>query len=302
MFELRAAISVLRPYSSRLLTTPSDLAPMSTRISSLSMRTTVPSTTSPCLRLRISPACSLSSSSIVVGSGRSSTTRRRLGGRRGARRSAALRPRQRAHPRVSRRPRRARRALGASSARRPRPQRRLVGSGSSAVGSTAARRVGSAASDLGGDRSAASRRRLLTARAASPSVGSVGSRSATASAAWQLGRGGSSASAAVGGLGRRRPRRPRPRPRRSRRRPRRVGCGGARPSAAASAASARELGVPACRLRRPAASVGVDAVDRWRCSSPRRRGRAVGLGVAPRSRRLGRVLLSTVNVVVSSDR
>ena len=67
-------VSVLRPYSSRLLTTPSDLAPMSTSISSLSMRTTVPSTTSPCLRLRISPSCSLSSSSIVVGSGRVSTT------------------------------------------------------------------------------------------------------------------------------------------------------------------------------------------------------------------------------------
>src|SRR4030067_948815 len=61
--------SVLRPKTSRLLTTPSDLAPMSTRISSLSMRTTVPSTTSPCLKLRISPLCSLSSSSIVVGSG-----------------------------------------------------------------------------------------------------------------------------------------------------------------------------------------------------------------------------------------
>ena len=43
---------------------------MSTRISSLSMRTTLPSTTSPCLRLRISPDCSLSSSSMVVGSGR----------------------------------------------------------------------------------------------------------------------------------------------------------------------------------------------------------------------------------------
>jgi hypothetical protein len=49
-----AGLSALRPYSSRLLTTPSDLAPMSTRISSLSMRTTLPSTTSPCLRLRIS--------------------------------------------------------------------------------------------------------------------------------------------------------------------------------------------------------------------------------------------------------
>ena len=42
---------------------------MSTRISSLSMRTTVPSTTSPCLKLLMSESCSASSSSIVVGSG-----------------------------------------------------------------------------------------------------------------------------------------------------------------------------------------------------------------------------------------
>ena len=42
---------------------------MSTRISSLSIRTTVPSTTSPCLKLRMSASCSASSSSIVVGSG-----------------------------------------------------------------------------------------------------------------------------------------------------------------------------------------------------------------------------------------
>ena len=61
--------SVLRPNSSRLLTTPSLLAPMSTRISSLSIRTTVPSTTSPCLKLLISPSVSARSSSIVVGSG-----------------------------------------------------------------------------------------------------------------------------------------------------------------------------------------------------------------------------------------
>ena len=58
-----------RPNSSRLLTTPSLLAPMSTRISSLSMRTTWPSTTSPCLKLLMSESCSASSSSIVVGSG-----------------------------------------------------------------------------------------------------------------------------------------------------------------------------------------------------------------------------------------
>ena len=61
-----------RPNSSRLLTTPSLLAPMSTRISSLSMRTTLPSTTSPCLKLLMSESCSASSSSIVVGSGPSS--------------------------------------------------------------------------------------------------------------------------------------------------------------------------------------------------------------------------------------
>ncbi len=58
-----------RPNSSRLLTTPSLLAPMSTRISSLSMRTTWPSTTSPCLKLLMSESCSARSSSIVVGSG-----------------------------------------------------------------------------------------------------------------------------------------------------------------------------------------------------------------------------------------
>ena len=45
---------------------------MSTRISSLSIRTTVPSTTSPCLKLLMSESCSASSSSIVVGSGPSS--------------------------------------------------------------------------------------------------------------------------------------------------------------------------------------------------------------------------------------
>ena len=61
--------SAWRPKSSRLLTTPSLFAPMSTRISSLSMRTTVPSTTSPCLKLLMSESCSASSSSIVVGSG-----------------------------------------------------------------------------------------------------------------------------------------------------------------------------------------------------------------------------------------
>ena len=43
---------------------------MSTRISSLSIRTTLPSTTSPCLKLLMSASCSASSSAIVVGSGR----------------------------------------------------------------------------------------------------------------------------------------------------------------------------------------------------------------------------------------
>ena len=42
---------------------------MSTRISSLSILTTRPSTTSPCLKLRMSASCSASSSSIVGGSG-----------------------------------------------------------------------------------------------------------------------------------------------------------------------------------------------------------------------------------------
>ena len=47
---------------------------MSTSISSLSIRTTVPSTTSPCLKLLMSESCSVRSSSIVVGSGPSSFT------------------------------------------------------------------------------------------------------------------------------------------------------------------------------------------------------------------------------------
>ena len=49
---------------------------MSTSISSLSIRTTVPSTTSPCLKLLMSESCSARSSSIVVGSG---PVRTRLG-------------------------------------------------------------------------------------------------------------------------------------------------------------------------------------------------------------------------------
>src|SRR5687767_15277437 len=54
--------------SSRLLTTPSLLPPKSTRISSGSMRTTVPSTTSPCLRLLTSLSGWSSSSAIVIDS------------------------------------------------------------------------------------------------------------------------------------------------------------------------------------------------------------------------------------------
>src|ERR1035437_2837301 len=46
---------------------------MSTRISSGSMRTIVPSTTSPCLKLLMSASCSARSSSIVEGSGRLTT-------------------------------------------------------------------------------------------------------------------------------------------------------------------------------------------------------------------------------------
>ena len=158
-----AAISALRPYSSRLLTTPSDLAPMSTRISSLSMRTTVPSTTSPCLKLLMSESCSASSSSIVVGSGpvgvagragaRSSwldvlcgrrVGRFGLGG--GARRSAAAAaPRRRAARPSRRRARRRRRsALGGASgcaagasARLPRRER--APGPASAVGAAAPR-------------------------------------------------------------------------------------------------------------------------------------------------------------------
>ena len=68
---------------------------MSTRISSLSMRTTVPSTTSPCLKLRMSPVCSLSSSSIVVGSGPvTSAGRGLLGSSSAAGASASIRRRR----------------------------------------------------------------------------------------------------------------------------------------------------------------------------------------------------------------
>ena len=123
-------VSALRPYSSRLLTTPSDLAPMSTRISSLSMRTTVPSTTSPCLRLRISPDCSLSSSSMVVGSGRvvddglRALWLRRAGGRRSGLAVAAA-PASRSGP-----PRR-RRSCGSFGCRRP--QATVLGDGARTV-------------------------------------------------------------------------------------------------------------------------------------------------------------------------
>ena len=110
-----------RPNSSRLLTTPSLLAPMSTRISSLSIRTTVPSTTSPCLKLLMSVSCSASSSSIVVGSGPSSRDGLGLlllGGGRGVRRlvvaERAVSARRRSAPRARARLRRGlgRAALG----------------------------------------------------------------------------------------------------------------------------------------------------------------------------------------------
>ena len=129
--------SPCRPNSSRLLTTPSLLAPMSTRISSLSIRTTLPSTTSPCLKLLMSESCSARSSSIVVGSGPSTRGGRGLlvlvPGGRGVRgvvrgqafgvgsggRSAAAAPR-RSGPRRRRRRRRrsAARLGGAASAAR----------------------------------------------------------------------------------------------------------------------------------------------------------------------------------------
>ena len=164
-----------RPNSSRLLTTPSDFAPMSTRISSLSMRTTLPSTTSPCLKLLMSESCSASSSSIVVGSGPSSrgareplppARRRRpghrrcrgvvrrahraggIGGRSGGRSRAAAAPRP-GRPR-SRSPRSTspRRpgspvgdAAGRRRGRRP-PPRSAVEASASAVVSAAPRLVG----------------------------------------------------------------------------------------------------------------------------------------------------------------
>ena len=95
---------------------------MSTRISSLSIRTTVPSTTSPCLKLLMSESCSASSSSIVVGSGPV-----RVGGAApGASSSAAAAASARARRRVRGLVDRWRRRLGPSSAPigLPRPPRR----------------------------------------------------------------------------------------------------------------------------------------------------------------------------------
>ena len=87
------------------------------------MRTTVPSTTSPCLKLRMSASCSASSSSIVEGSGPSRTTgigRRRVGDLLRAGRRQARPPRR--PPRPARR-RRSRRPAPRSRAPRP-PHRR----------------------------------------------------------------------------------------------------------------------------------------------------------------------------------
>ena len=168
--------SAWRPNSSRLLTTPSLLAPMSTRISSLSIRTTLPSTTSPCLKLLMSR----------VLLGEQLLHRRRLGpsGARGDAGSSSVFAGGRAHPRLvgaqaiassaaagglvgrgssaarsprrPRLPRRSRRATGGSSrgsrsaaslgplrvgrsARRWRPRRRLIG-GRGGVGGDLVRR------------------------------------------------------------------------------------------------------------------------------------------------------------------
>ena len=113
---------------------------MSTRISSLSIRTTVPSTTSPCLKLLMSESCSARSSSIVVGSG----PRSRGAGATGA--SGSLRPRR---P-TARRPCRRRRARVAAASwplrRRPRRRRRRSRTSGSVVGGPRlARRVGAVA-------------------------------------------------------------------------------------------------------------------------------------------------------------
>ena len=111
------------------------------------MRTTVPSTTSPCLKLLMSASCSARSSSIVVGSGPRSAARAGSARRRGAaavgdgaslrRRAASAVGGPRRRPA---RPRRARRRrLGAPGSAAG------AGSAGSAVGAAAACRLGRAA-------------------------------------------------------------------------------------------------------------------------------------------------------------
>ena len=165
-----------RPNSSRLLTTPSLLAPMSTRISSLSIRTTLPSTTSPCLKLLMSESCSASSSSIVVGSGPSS--------RAGA---APPRPRwRRAHRRCRRRSSAATRsadavaagALGGRSAAAPRRQASSASVAARRPAASAAALAGVSASSAGAlDAGPASvARRCAARRLGAVGLGSSGAR------------------------------------------------------------------------------------------------------------------------------
>ena len=164
---------------------------MSTRISSLSIRTTVPSTTSPCLKLLMSESCSASSSSIVVGSGPRSRgagpgrprprprRRRRVGGVVGAQR----RRRRHRRPRPAHRP-----SAAVAVARRPRP--RLAGA-SASVAAAAARGASALGGGCVGAAVGVGRRRL----------GRVGA-SAAMPRRRRLGRGGLGA-AVIGWSGRR---------------------------------------------------------------------------------------------------
>ena len=161
---------------------------MSTSISSLSMRTTVPSTTSPCLRLRISPDCSLSSSSIVVGSGRGVDDRLGLGLGSGCclevvGRQSEVDPRRRRDRGVRRhrRPRAAASTPVAAPPRLPRPP-----------GASAARLRGSSASPASRRASATGPRGCLGVR-----HGASAAASAARSLGGCVGRGGSSLAAAL---------------------------------------------------------------------------------------------------------
>ena len=177
---------------------------MSTRISSLSIRTTVPSTTSPCLKLLMSESCSASSSSIVVGSGPRSRTGRGSGSSSSARRAASAhvvslgRVGGRAWPLPSR-SRSARRRVGAarrrgrgvvsaaaparSRRRPPRRLRRLARLGGDCLRLVASRPPRSASTRPLGRRSAASPRLRPRprpgARMSRRPRGSPGSASAT---------------------------------------------------------------------------------------------------------------------------